>query len=349
MVNIKYTVSNCCALKYLKKFFFLFLDFSEKYKGAITFLVVLLFIAIALGMVYLMLKKGISCCACCCCCGTSKSEEEENLYTDPEHDEEDEILDEEQPLENEDVPSYDEEAPPLEDEELPPHVPEIIVTEGSFKQEKKTKKAQISNMFKKIKKGKGRVRFSSDAEKVSMIDSEPSNYGSMGLAPLQRSDSMESFMSSMSTATTNVEEFGEELSPSRLQVFIQYDPRLWTLTVGAKQAECLVSTTKDSMYWQAHMTLLPFKKHRFKTKYKSTSTPIFNQNFEIENIAQQALSQLSVRYRIYGRPGRTGRKKLAGEAEVELSAIMQMDDRQIKDWRVLRRRGAPPVKSESDV
>ena len=187
-----------------------------------------------------------------------------------------------------------------------------------------------------------------------MISSEgtiTSDYGSTtNSLPIHRSDSMESFMSAVSAATTNnIDEFGDELSPSRVQVFLHYDPKLWTLTVGVKQADCLISTTGSRMFWQAHMTVLPFKKHRFKTKYKSSSTPIFNQNFEVENIAQQALPQLSVRYRIYGRTGRGGRKKLAGETEVELSHISQMEDMLIKDWRVLRRKGGPFVRNESEV
>lgn len=324
------------------------IDFSQKYKGAIIFLVLLLVITIILVFVYLMLKRGFSClcCGCCPCCRKKKSDEEEGLYDEDLDDE----IDDETVETNGDVP-HDEYGNSIiaEDELPPPDIPEIMVTESEFKPEKKSK--TLSGMFKKIKKVKGRVRFSSTTEKVAILPDHgpPQQYGSMGLAPLSRSDSMESFMSAMSTATTNVEEFGDELSPSRVQVFVQYDPKLWTLTVGIKQAECLVSTNKETMYWQTHMTLMPFKKHRFKTKYKSTSTPIFNQNFEIENIAQQALTQLSVRYRIYGRAGHTGRKKLAGETEVELSHICQMDDKIIKDWRVLRRAGGPAVRHESEV
>lgn len=306
----------------------------------------LLVVTVILVVVYLMLKRGLS-CICCPCCGKKKADEEEGLYDDQDEEEEEEMEDE-MPLGNGDVPHDEEEIPMAEEELPPPDVPEIIVTEGTFKPEKKSK---VSSMFKKMKKVKGRVRFSSSNEKVAIVtDVEPRPaYGSTHLTPLQRTDSMESFMSSMSTATTNVEEFGEDLSPSRIQVFIQYDPKLWILTVGAKQAECLVSTSKETMYWQAHMTLLPFKKHKFKTKYKSSSTPIFNQNFEIENIAQQALTQLSVRYRVYGRAGRAGRKKIAGETEVELSHICQMEDRIIKDWRVLRRAGGPAIRHESEV
>lgn len=335
-------------------FLFSFLDLSEKFRGAIIFLSCILFITVVLILLYLMLEKGFSCCCCC----KKKTDEEESLYTDAEHDDEEAV-------ESQPVVGDDDELLPPEDStieegeqavEAEEGVPEIIVTEGHFVPEKKSKRKQISGMFKKMKRGKGKVRFSPSSEQISMLSSEgtisTSDYGSTtnSLQPLHRSDSMESFMSAISSVTmNNLDEFGDELSPSRVQVFVHYDAKLWTLTVGAKQADCLVSTTGGAMYWQAHITLLPFKKHRFKTKYKSSSTPIFNQNYEIENIAQQALAQLSVRYRIYGRSGRGGRKKLAGETEVELSAITQMEDMIIKDWRVLRRRGGPFVRHESEV
>jgi len=331
-----------------------FLDLLEKYRGAIIFLSFILLITVVLIVLYLMLEKGF---ACCCCC-KKKKDEEESLYTDAEHDDEEAL--ESQPLVDDDGLLPPEDSTIEEGEQAveagEEAVPEIIVTEGHFVPEKKSKRKQITGMFKKMKRGKGKVRFSPSSEQISVLSSEgtisTSDYGSTNnsLHPLHRTDSMESFMSGISSVTmNNLDEFGDELSPSRVQVFVHYDSKLWTLTIGAKQADCLISTTGGTMYWQAHITLLPFKKHRFKTKYKSSSTPIFNQNYEVENIAQQALTQLSVRYRIYGRSGRGGRKKLAGETEVELSAITQMEDMIIKDWRVLRRRGGPFVKHESEV
>jgi len=331
-----------------------FLDLLEKYRGAIIFLSFILLITVVLIVLYLMLEKGF---ACCCCC-KKKKDEEESLYTDAEHDDEEAL--ESQPLVDDDGLLPPEDSTIEEGEQAveagEEAIPEIIVTEGHFVPEKKSKRKQITGMFKKMKRGKGKVRFSPSSEQISVLSSEgtisTSDYGSTNnsLHPLHRTDSMESFMSGISSVTmNNLDEFGDELSPSRVQVFVHYDSKLWTLTIGAKQADCLISTTGGTMYWQAHITLLPFKKHRFKTKYKSSSTPIFNQNYEVENIAQQALTQLSVRYRIYGRSGRGGRKKLAGETEVELSAITQMEDMIIKDWRVLRRRGGPFVKHESEV
>ena len=63
------------------------------------------------------------------------------------------------------------------------------------------------------------------------------------------------------------------------------------------QAECSLSSMdrRRRIYWQVHMTLFPYKRHRHKTSYKTSLTPIFNQSFDIEEIATHALSQMSVR------------------------------------------------------
>ena len=235
----------------------------------------------------------------CNCFGDKKEDEdEEGLYTDSERDNDDELNNMEEGVLS---PLDDDDLPPAVDDLPPNDIPDVVVTMSAFEPERKSKRKQFKSMFKK-KKNKatenGHVRFDASAsETTSLVSESPqsSNYG-IGLMPLKRSDSMESFMSGISSVTTNAEEFGEELSPARLQVFIQYDSKRWSLTAGAKQADCLITTNKETMYWQVHMTLCPFKKKRFKTRYKSSATPVFNQTFEIENIALQALPQLSLRF-----------------------------------------------------
>jgi len=291
------------------------------------------------------------CCGCCPCFGKNKNKDDD-MYEDPERDRENgdysdnysdysEINALLSSVDEDDLPPAVDDIPLDEEEEVPQVV---IVTEASFQKPEK-KKRVLKTLFKKMKKPMSHVRFASNThaeEKSNLIEtpqgSHDSGYGTT-LMPIQRSDSLESFMSALSSATTagEVEEFGDEVSPSRVQLTIQYDQRRWTLLFGVKQADCLITTNKGTMYWQVHMTLMPFKKHRFKTRYKASSTPIFNQTFEVENIPAQALAQLSVRYRIYGRAGRTGRKKMAGETEIDLSQIMDLPDKTIKEWRVLRR------------
>ena len=133
-------------------------------------------------------------------------------------------------------------------------------------------------------------------------------------------------MSGVSVATnaTYASDVFSETSPSRLQTFIKYDASDWVLTVHVKQAECPLHAKHKGkeVYWQIHMTLLPECSQRRKTKYKSTQTPIFNQEFDIPYVPKSAVEQMVVRFRLYGRFKRIGRKKLVGEVEVELSQIL---------------------------
>jgi len=336
------------------------MSIAAKYKAAIAFLCVVLFISVILVFVYYALKRGL-----CNCFGSDKHDDEEGLYDDAERDENDydQLKTELGQEENEDIRGLSNDH--LDLTQPQPHVhkddmdqynqmriPEVIVTESDFVEphHNKRKISHINSILKKIRRPGGRVRFQESpvAETTALMNTDVNIYGNhsnhsnhygIELSPIRRSDSMESFMSGLSSVTTNAEEFGDELSPSRLQIFIQYTPKQWMLTVGVKQAECLLTPEKQhNTYWQVHMTLLPFKKDRFKTRYKSTSTPVFNDSFDVDNIAKQALTQMSVRYRLYGRAGRTGRKKLAGEVEIELGCLTHKQDNMIKEWRILKRK-----------
>ena len=58
----------------------------------------------------------------------------------------------------------------------------------------------------------------------------------------------------------------------------------------------------------------------------------------MKDVAQQALAQMAVRYRVYARTGRTGRKKLAGETELKLEDLIRRPDNVVKEWRILKRK-----------
>ena len=152
--------------------------------------------------------------------------------------------------------------------------------------------------------------------------------------------SIDSFVSDTSAVSNNTfaPELYNEMKPTRIQIYLKYNPRSWLLTVGVKQAECSLGTVdrRKRIFWQIHMTVFPYKRHRHKTSYKSSLTPIFNQSFDIEEIASHALSQMSVRYRMYGRIGLTGRKHLAGEVEVELGCLEEHDNI-VKEWKSLKK------------
>ena len=321
---------------------FLLLGLSNEIKAAVIFLIVLAAIVGILVGVFYALKKEL------CCCTVHKKEDEESMLDDETEEQTEKMAENGAIVKNDEAEKVEikiEVDSPEKEEEQDVNdtlVSEPSVTHSAFIAVKPPKRSSsFKSVFKKITKPIGKVRFggvsSKPAEDFPLASANDPAYGS-----LQRTDSMESFLSGVSVVSENIEEFGGEVSPGRLQTTLEYDKKNWTLHVGVKQADCLLHTGKEKIYWQVHVTFLPFKKHRFKTKYKSTSTPIFNQTFEVEEIAEQALSQLAVRFRVYGRLGKTGKKKLAGETVVNLD-YMQGVQRKLTDWRILKRKKSEPA------
>ena len=74
----------------------------------------------------------------------------------------------------------------------------------------------------------------------------------------------------------------------------------------------------------------------YQTKYRRSSNPVFNQAFEVKRIGKSLLTQMAVRYRVYGRFGRAGRKRLAGEVEVDMAGLTKHAGNTIMEWRTLR-------------
>ena len=105
------------------------------------------------------------------------------------------------------------------------------------------------------------------------------------------------------------------------------------------------------MYWKAHLQLIPLLRERkFKTKFKRSSTPIFKETFHIhQEISKHALKQLVVRYKVYGKAGLCGKKKIAGETEVNLGCVTAAQRNTLNDWRVLKRKSVQTEKMESLV
>ena len=153
-------------------------------------------------------------------------------------------------------------------------------------------------------------------------------------------NSMDSVISDSSTVSTGtiVGVFDSNLLPTRLQVFLSYNHQNMSLRIGVKQLESSLDPTYENerVYWQVQMTVLPFKKQKRKTKYKRSTNPEFSQAFEVKKVRLALLRKTSVRYRVYGRLGRTGRKRLAGEVLVELASLSRQRSGTILEWKTLR-------------
>ena len=95
--------------------------------------------------------------------------------------------------------------------------------------------------------------------------------------------------------------------------------------------------------FRIHLTLLPKREQRFKTKTKSRYSPKFDENFEFKNVLQKDLLTTAVRFRLYGIIA-TG-NKLVGETFLQLADIAKLDNQVIQDtWRAFRQLKKPRTK-----
>ena len=113
----------------------------------------------------------------------------------------------------------------------------------------------------------------------------------------------------------------------RLQVSVQYDKEEMELAIGVRQGTALTLDGDDTLYWQVCVAILPHRKHRFKTKYKKTSTPVFKESFTVKDIPMQIVEQLGVRFRIYGKLGKTGMRRFYGEFVMDLDCIEDLEEK----------------------
>lgn len=230
-------------------------------------------------------------------------------------------------------------------------VPDAIITECDFKPRKKRVKMHLKSGIRRFISMPAVCKHDTTQHERSALlrlTSTPNDviYGSI----LSSSGSIDSFQSATSAESTTsnisniIDHFGDELSSSRLLITVDYYPQRRRLTIGAKQADN-ITNMKDGIttYWQVVMTLLPANKYRFKSKYKSSLKPVFDISHDINDIQQQSLMQLTVQYRLYGRIGRTGKKKLAGETVTKLEQLgkynrhSQYNILHIQEWRDLKR------------
>ena len=197
-----------------------------------------------------------------------------------------------------------------------------------------------------------RVRFSAyEEQQIYECNEETSSLFTPG-GKTNTTKSMESIMSYssvMSTATISERVFDDSLLPTRIQILLHYDQKLWLLKVGVKQLQCSLDPMFENhrVYWQVQITLHPYKMKKRQTKYKRSSNPVFNQAFEVKRIGKSVLNDMAVRYRVYGKIGRAGRKRLAGEVQVDLESLRKQPENTILEWRTLRTSRNRIVRRES--
>jgi len=125
----------------------------------------------------------------------------------------------------------------------------------------------------------------------------------------------------------------------KLLVEFTYVPGGEKLTVTVIRAEALPEKERGGTnVVMVHLTILPYKNQRFRTKQVAASKQVFNEKFTFVNVTPDIIEDCSMRMRLYGKE-RFGRR-LMGEIniplkEIDLSSPLCDEPR----WKVLLPKG----------
>lgn len=121
---------------------------------------------------------------------------------------------------------------------------------------------------------------------------------------------------------------GEINCVAKLQVsvgFSQTAQRLQVTIIRAQDFPEAISVSGATSAMSIHLTLMPAKRYRFKTKTKATSDVIINETFVMRGISANELMESSFRFRIYAQGSmKTG--KLLGETQTHVTDFDLDDD-----------------------
>ena len=121
---------------------------------------------------------------------------------------------------------------------------------------------------------------------------------------------------------------GEINCVAKLQVsvgFSQTAQRLEVTIIRAQDFPEAISVSSASSAMSIHLTLIPSKRYRFKTKSKATSDVTINETFVMRGISANELMESSFRFRIYAQGSmKTG--KLLGETQTHVTDFDLDDD-----------------------
>ena len=120
---------------------------------------------------------------------------------------------------------------------------------------------------------------------------------------------------------------GEINCVAKLQVsvgFAQTAQRLEVTIIRVQDFPEAISTSSASSAMSIHLTLMPSKRYRFKTKTKATSDVTINETFVMRGVTANELMESSFRFRIYAQGSmKTG--KLLGETQTHVTDF-DLDD-----------------------
>lgn len=200
-------------------------------------------------------------------------------------------------------------------------LPEAKVTKSSFLASEPRRSSPFKNIFEKINRPRKKHRSGTDKQ------------------PLCRAEGAGISNSTLDSALWYFpDERNQSILLGRLQVSVQYNKEEMEMEIGIRQGSALTLEGDGTLYWQVCVAVLPHKRHRFKTKYKETSTPVFKEKFIVKDIPMQIVDQLGVRFRIYGKLRKTGMRRFYGEFIMNLDCIEDLEERFVGWYNVQSKR-----------
>lgn len=132
---------------------------------------------------------------------------------------------------------------------------------------------------------------------------------------------------------------GEISCVAKLQVsvgFSQTAQRLEVTIIRVQDFPQYISASSATSAMSVHLTLMPSKRYRFKTKTKATSDVTINETFVMRAVTEKELMDSVLRFRIYAQ-GPIKKAKLIGETETHVTDF-DLDDIVSTMWIMI-----PPV------
>ena len=147
---------------------------------------------------------------------------------------------------------------------------------------------------------------------------------------------------SQSAARKPRESRGEITCVAKLQVsvgFSQTSQRLEVTIIRVQDFPESISLNSATSAMSVHLTLMPSKRFRFKTKTKATSNVTINETFVMRSVTENELLDSTFRFRIYAQ-GPMKKGKLLGETETNVTDF-DLDDIVSTMWIMV-----PPAAAE---
>ncbi|XP_068729891.1 uncharacterized protein [Montipora capricornis] len=132
---------------------------------------------------------------------------------------------------------------------------------------------------------------------------------------------------------------GEIICVAKLQIsvsFSQTAQRLEVTVIRVQDFPESISHSSATSAMSVHLTLMPSKRYRFKTKTKATSDVTINETFVMRGVTEKELMDSTLRFRIYAQAPMK-KAKLIGETETHVTDF-DLDDIVSTMWIMV-----PPV------